>query len=61
MNSKVLGKVFIDITEEDARDFLDSKTFVDWRFPVYDKNDEQIGEIDIVIGRNVKDPHDEEE
>ena len=62
----VLGKVFIDITEEDARDLLDSKMFVDWRFPVYgkhhckscnEKHTYNVGEIDIAIGRNVKDPH----
>ena len=52
----ILGKVFIDITEEDAQDFLYSKRDFDWRFPVYDKHHNKVGEIDIAIGRNVKAP-----
>jgi rRNA processing protein Gar1 len=57
MSNKTLGKVYIDIDEEDAQEFLYDERDFDWRFPVYDKKNNQVGEVDIAIGRNVKDPH----
>ena len=48
-----LGKMFIDITEEDAYEFLSGLSF-DWCFPVYgkDKNGVKaiIGNVNVNIG-----------
>jgi len=48
-----IGKTFIDITEEEAYEFLSGRAF-DWCFPVYgeDKNGVKaiIGNVDINIG-----------
>ena len=56
----IIGRTYIDLTESDAEDFLyDEEHTVAWCFPVLDKEKKQIGYVDIIMGRSVKDPREE--
>ena len=55
-----LGKMFIDITEEDAYEIIEGKNF-DWCFPVYGTNKNGVKAIVGNVNINIGDINSEEE
>ena len=50
-----IGTITIDLSDEDCCNILDGETLGVWCFPIFDKNDKQVAEVNVnVIPENLE-------